>query len=132
MSLFVDASAIVAVLAGEAEQDRFAVLLQEETDLLWSAMVCWEVMAGLRSSHDWSIGAARREVELVVSRLPFRLVSIGEVERVTALDAYERYGKRSSHRARLNMGDCFAYACAKTNKARFLYKGDDFAHTDLA
>jgi ribonuclease VapC len=42
-----------------------------------------------------------------------------------------RYGK-GRHPARLNMGDCFAYACAKTNDARLLYKGDDFSHTDLA
>jgi len=48
-----------------------------------------------------------------------------------ALDAYARYGK-GRHRAALNMGDCFAYACAKANRAKLLYKGDDFVHTDLA
>lgn len=132
MSVFVDASALIAVLAGEAEQERFAIALRDEPDLLWSAMVCWEAIAGLRSSHRWSVAAARAEVEAAVSRLPFRLVAIGEAERAGALDAYQRYGKRSGHRARLNMGDCFAYACARTNDAKLLYKGDDFARTDLA
>ena len=132
MTLFVDASALVAVIAGEPERLYLSAVLRDEADLLWSAMTCWETISSLRSSHDWRIDAARSEVELVVSRLPFRLVPIGEAERVTALDAYARYGKRSGHRARLNMGDCFAYACAKTNKARLLYKGEDFSRTDLA
>ena len=132
MSLFVDASALVAVIADEPERERFSTALRDEPELLWSAMVCWETISSLRSSRGWLVTAARREVELVVSRLPFRLVSIGEDERVKALDAYERYGKRSGHRARLNMGDCFAYACAKANGARLLYKGNDFTHTDLA
>lgn len=48
-----------------------------------------------------------------------------------ATAAYDRYGK-GRHPARLNMGDCFAYACAKTHDARLLYKGDDFSKTDLA
>ena len=48
-----------------------------------------------------------------------------------ALDAFQRFGK-GHHPASLNMGDCFAYACAKTNSARLLYKGNDFANTDLA
>ena len=60
-----------------------------------------------------------------------RVVSIGELERDEAIRAAARYGK-GHHPARLNMGDCFAYACAKTNDARLLYKGDDFSKTDLA
>ena len=48
-----------------------------------------------------------------------------------AVSAHARYGK-GHHDARLNMGDCFAYACARTNNARLLYKGDDFSRTDLA
>ena len=48
-----------------------------------------------------------------------------------AADAYARYGK-GRHVAALNMGDCFAYACAKAHGARLLYKGDDAARTDLA
>lgn len=61
----------------------------------------------------------------------FALVAIGERETAVALDAYQRYGKGTGHPAKLNMGDCFAYACAKTNNARLLYKGVDFTHTDL-
>ncbi|TGP16848.1 type II toxin-antitoxin system VapC family toxin, partial [Mesorhizobium sp. M1D.F.Ca.ET.231.01.1.1] len=44
---------------------------------------------------------------------------------------YSRYGRGSHHRAALNMGDCFAYALAKTRNLPLLFKGDDFNHTDI-
>lgn len=47
-----------------------------------------------------------------------------------AIDAYDRFGK-GRHQARLNMGDCFAYACARHFGQPLLYKGDDFAQTDI-
>jgi PIN domain len=43
-----------------------------------------------------------------------------------------RYGKGRKHRASLNFGDCLSYACAKAHGAKLLFKGDDFAHTDVA
>lgn len=49
-----------------------------------------------------------------------------------ALQAHVHYGRRSTHPARLNMGDCIAYACAKTHDADLLYTADDSSHTDLA
>ena len=60
-----------------------------------------------------------------------RLVPVGEAELRLALDAYVQYGK-GRHKAALNMGDCFAYACAKSHGARLLYIGGDFTYTDLA
>jgi ribonuclease VapC len=132
LSLFVDASALIALIAAEPEKAGFAAVLNNEAAPLWSAMTCWEAVSGLRASYGWSTARGRYEVESLVTQLSFELVAIGELERATALDAYERYGKGSGHRAKLNMGDCFAYACAKTNGAKLLYKGDDFIHTDLA
>ena len=58
-------------------------------------------------------------------------MGIGEQELEIATDAYAQYGK-GRHPAALNMGDCFAYACAKANRASLLFKGDDFAKTDIA
>lgn len=49
-----------------------------------------------------------------------------------ALLAFERYGKGRGHPAQLNMGDCFAYACARELEAPLIFKGDDFSHTDVA
>ena len=58
--------------------------------------------------------------------------SIGAAETELSIEAFAQFGKHSGHPARLNLGDCFAYACAKANDAASLYKGDDFVHTDLA
>ena len=60
-----------------------------------------------------------------------RFVGIGEREFELAAQAYAEFGK-GRHQAALNMGDCFAYACAKANRARLLFKGDDFSKTDIA
>ena len=103
-----------------------------DTKPIWSAMSCWETVSALRSSGKLAVGVARTRVEEFARELELGFVSIGDVELSLALDAYQTFGKGSGHRAQLNMGDCFAYACAKTNNARLLYKGDDFRHTDLA
>ena len=94
-------------------------------------MSCWETVSGLRHSHNLAVEEARRETTDFAAELRLRLVPVGGHELTLALDAYQAYGK-GRHPAKLNMGDCFAYACAKTNSARLLYKGDDFAKTDLA
>lgn len=131
MTLFVDASALIALIAGEPEKEALAAALYAEHDALWSAMSCWEAVRGLHNAKRITFEQAREVVEATAALLALRLVEIGQSERRLALDAYETYGK-GRHPARLNMGDCFAYACAKTNGAKLLYKGADFIHTDLA
>ena len=131
MTVFLDASALVAYIAGESDGAIFAAQAVADPDPLWSAMTCWEAVAALKNSYDLEVEEARDEVERAVAAMELRLVRIDREELEIALDAYQRYGK-GRHRAKLNMGDCFAYACAKTNDARLLYKGDDFTHTDLA
>lgn len=131
MTLFVDASALIAVIAHEPERERFVVLIDADSRPIWSAMACWEAVAGLRHSQNWTIERARDEVAGTAELIGLHLTDIGVPELTIALDAYQAYGK-GRHPAGLNMGDCFAYACAKTNDARLLYKGDDFARTDLA
>jgi ribonuclease VapC len=77
------------------------------------------------------IAAARRDVEGYLAASRVELVEIGEAELARALDAFDRFGK-GRHPADLNMGDCFAYACAKTKGVPLLFKGDDFTQTDVA
>ncbi|HIV77516.1 MAG TPA: type II toxin-antitoxin system VapC family toxin, partial [Candidatus Sphingomonas excrementigallinarum] len=72
-----------------------------------------------------------RDIDAFATAMKFRMVEIGETEAQGALDAHARYGK-GHHPARLNMGDCFAYACTHSHHAELLYKGEDFALTDLA
>ena len=66
----------------------------------------------------------------MLETLGIQLVTIGPKELDFATAAYARFGK-GRHPARLNMGDCFAYACAKSHNAKLLYKGNDFAQTDV-
>jgi ribonuclease VapC len=130
--VFVDASALVAIARGEPERlallDRFTTFESG----VWSPISCWEAVSALARSYEMPIVDAAVEIRNVASTMGLKLVEIDEGELDGALDAYRRYGKRSGHPAMLNMGDCFAYACAKTSGARLLYKDDDFRHTDLA
>jgi ribonuclease VapC len=131
VTLFVDASALVAMIAAEPERAVFLDAVFTDNDPLWSPMSCWETVSSLRLSYGLAVDVARAEAQKAADMIPLRLVAIGSEELEVALDAYHHFGK-GRHPARLNMGDCFAYACAKTNNARLLYKGDDFAKTDLA
>ena len=65
-----------------------------------------------------------REAQIVIE-------PVTEAQARIARDAYRDYGRGSGHPARLNFGDCFAYALARETGERLLFKGDDFAHTDV-
>lgn len=132
MKAFVDASVLVAIIANESDAEQLGLEVAAASDPIWSAMSCWEAISGLHRSHGFAFERAQAEVEAFAKSRPFRLVDIGERERSEALESYRRYGRGSGHAAKLNMGDCFAYACTKTNDAVLLYKGDDFSKTDLA
>ena len=117
-------------VAGEPDADSLADLLESERSRLCSALSAWETIAGLCRSYTFSVPAARRHVMRFLEAGAFEFVGVGEREFEIAADAYAQYGK-GRHPAALNMGDCFAYACAKANRARLLFKGDDFAKTDI-
>ncbi|WP_375397929.1 type II toxin-antitoxin system VapC family toxin [uncultured Sphingomonas sp.] len=131
MTLFIDASALVALAADEPERRALSARLADDNNPIWSAMTYWEAVSALCWSYKLDAPAARHRIVEVLAPMPIRLVTIGAVEADLALEAYERYGK-GRHPARLNLGDCFAYACAKANGAQLLYKGGNFARTDLA
>ena len=126
MTVFVDASAFIAIIAGEDGADA----LDADPDRLCSAMSVWETVAGLCRSHGYAIPQAREQVQRFLDAGAFRSVAGGEREADIAVDAYARFGK-GRHPAALNMGDCFAHACAKAHGAKLLFKGEDFRRTDL-
>jgi ribonuclease VapC len=131
VTLFADASALIAIIAGEPDADTLVDWLEAEPRRLCSAISVWETVAGLCHSYTFSVPVARDHVTRFLDLLGFEWVSLGEQEHQLALDAYAHYGK-GRHPAKLNMGDCFAYACAKSNRAKLLFKGDDFTKTDIA
>jgi ribonuclease VapC len=76
-------------------------------------------------------GRAKAVVAEFLREAEMACVEIGQAELDAALEAMTRFGK-GRHPAQLNMGDCFAYACAKTRGEPLLFKGDDFSRTDIA
>lgn len=131
MTIFVDASAIVAIVADEPDGAIYARRIADDGERLTSGIAIWEATVAVARRGQVSIDIATRAVREYVKGSGFNVVPIEEREGAIALDAFARYGKGVDP-AGLNMGDCFAYACAKANDARLLYKGDDFAQTDLA
>lgn len=130
MTIFVDASAMIAMIVGEGDADELADLLGADGQRLYSAVSVWETIAGLCWTYVFSISSARTVAQSFIELNDLKLVSIGERELELATQAYAEFGK-GRHPAALNMGDCFAYACAKANRARLLFKGDDFTKTDI-
>ena len=130
MAVFVDASALVALIAGESDAKALSLRLEQETDRLCSTVSVWETVASLVRSHALTVPEARDRVRRFLAELDLRFVAMGEAEYELAADAYARFGK-GRHPAALNTGDCFAYACAKAHGARLLFKGDDFTRTDI-
>lgn len=132
MTILVDASALVAMLTREPEADAFSEVLDAHDDRLCCAIGVWEAARAAANKRTVTIEEAADAVARLLLDLDIRTVAIGTDEAGWAIRAHHLYGKGTRHPAKLNMGDCFAYACAKTNNAKLLYKGDDFSQTDMA
>ncbi len=131
MTIFLDASAMIAMIAGENDADDLADRLEAERPGLCSPVSVWETIAGLCRSYMFSVPSAQTVVQDFMQANDLKLVGIGERELDLAVQAYAEFGK-GRHPAALNMGDCFAYACMKANRARLLFKGEDFEKANLS
>ena len=136
--MFVDASVIVAILNQEPGWEELSKRLSGPVDFYVSAMVRFEATqalaragTGSRKPTAEALLKARDLVDQLVVEIAGENVPIGDVIGSHAIDASARYGKAVGHEADLNMGDCFAYACAKALDVPLLYKGNDFLLTDL-
>jgi len=128
--MFVDASAMCAILLAEDDADIYVQELARATGATTSAIAVFETVRALMRGAGLEPGEARTEVARFMAAAHITTSDIGPAERELALEALERFGK-GRHPARLNMGDCFAYACARTQGARLLFKGEDFSETDI-
>jgi ribonuclease VapC len=124
--IVVDASALVAILLNEPEADAFKEFLLAETDIRLSPVGYWEAATRLRGLRGEQ-GVA--ELDIVIEHLAVRITAATDLTSRLACDAEKTFGKRTP--ARLNMGDCFAYALARELDAPLLYKGADFNQTDI-
>lgn len=127
--MFVDASAWAAILLNEPERIGFRQKLAAASVVLTSTIATWETVRALTRATLPPLDALD-VVKDLQQGFGSRLVIIGEKEQALAVDAHARFGK-GVHPARLNMGGCFSHACAKVHGVPLLYKGEDFALTDI-
>jgi ribonuclease VapC len=130
--MFVDASALLAILLQEPEADILADRLAEPGKKLTSAVALFETVAALMRRKAVSRMVAEDLVRRLLVLAGIEIVPVDDTVGRAALEAFDRYGKGGGHPAQLNMGDCFAYAVARIHGVALLYKGNDFARTDLA
>jgi ribonuclease VapC len=129
--MFLDASAIIAMLGDEADGDIFADALSAAETRLTSPIAIWEAVAGLVREYALSVREARAKVADFLAIAGINTVALGSSELSVAIDAYDQFGK-GRHPARLNMGDCFAYAAARCHGVSMLHKDAGFYLTDIS
>jgi len=128
--MFLDASAIVAILLKETDWESLASKVDPDRQNITSALSRYEAVLGVVRSKSCEIEAAKILVEQFLDQAKALIISIDDQIGVKALNAFSRFG-RGRHKAALNMGDCFSYACAKAHRVPLLFKGNDFIHTDI-
>jgi ribonuclease VapC len=130
--MFVDASAIVAILTRETAAAYLSALLIRAKDPMTSAVAILEAAIGIARKRTVSVELVQNDLEKFLAAAKIRIVEISGPEALEAFSAFLRYGKGHGHWAQLNLGDCFAYAVAKTHGVPLLFKGEDFSKTDIA
>lgn len=128
--MFLDASAMVAMLVDESDAASLTKRLEQAVAPCTSPIAIYEAVAGVARACTVEIQTAETILDRFLEQARVQVVPItAEIGR-GALSAFERYG-RGRHPAALNMGDCFAYACARQLDMPLLFKGDDFPLTDI-
>jgi ribonuclease VapC len=128
--MFVDASAWVAIILREPERERFRMAIADAEAILTSPLAIWETVRAVTRETEDSVDVVRPRLMGILASIDARIIEIGAEECRIALEAHARFGK-GVHPAKLNMGDCFSYACAKVHGVPLLYKGEDFSLTDI-
>jgi ribonuclease VapC len=128
--MFVDASAMVAILVEESDAAALTKRLEQAVERCTSPIALFEAVVGVARVCNVPIRAAEMILDRFLERATVRVVPITAEIGHSALTAFERYG-RGRHPAALTMGDCFAYACARALDVPILFKGDDFPLTDI-
>jgi ribonuclease VapC len=129
--IFVDSSAIVAILAADPDAAMLAGKLEGDAERISAGHVILEASMRLASLFGLSAAAADGLVTRLLREADITVVPITEEVGHTAVAAFERYGRGRGAGGLLNFGGCLSYACAKAHGARMLFKGHDFTQTDV-
>ena len=125
--MVVDSSALTAMIVGEGERNIFEDLILRAPTAVISVAAVLETSIVLRNKRR-DADADTLDKLLADLRLDVQAVDVSQGN--LARDAFAAYG-RGRHPAGLNFGDCFTYALAKARGDTLLFKGDDFARTDI-
>lgn len=126
--MIIDTSALVAILRDEPEAEICARAIESAAERRVSAVNFVEAAVVIDGSRD---PVASRRFDDLLREAGVLIEPVTEIQARLARDAYRDFGRGSGHPARLNFGDCFAYALAKVTGEPLLFKGDDFTQTDL-
>jgi ribonuclease VapC len=128
--MFIDASALTALLTDEDDARELLARLQQTRTRLTSPLAVWEAAVAVARVLALPVSEAAQAVEDYIALVEIEMVAVPPETAKIALQAFERYGK-GRHPAQLNFGDCFAYACARHLGQPLMFKGADFPQTDI-
>jgi ribonuclease VapC len=126
--IVVDTSALIAIIRQERDATEFIEALWRADAVNASSMTVFEAHTVVLRQIG---GEFLPELTTLLAKARIVECPFDQQQSVLAFDAYRRFGRGSGHAAKLNLGDCASYALAKSLDAPLLYKGGDFAHTDL-
>jgi len=119
---------LVAILRDEPEAAICARAIERAAQRRLSAVNFIEAAVVIDGSRD---PITCRRFDDLLKEAQVLIEPVTEIQARLAREAYRDFGKGSGHPARLNFGDCFAYALAKVIGEPLLFKGSDFGHTDI-
>jgi ribonuclease VapC len=126
--MIVDTSALLAMLFREPEREEFARLIEESEFARISTATLLEASIVVDAKGDRDLS---RRLDELVRALQLEIEPFSVEQASIARAAYADFGKGSGHPAGLNFGDCFAYSLATAMDEPLLFKGEDFARTDI-
>src|SRR5215475_14926986 len=121
--MIIDTSAVIAILRLEPEAPEFADIIERAPHRHMSAVSYVEAGAVIDGSRD---PVASRRLDELIEEAEIAIEPVTEAQARIARQAYRDFGKPSGHPAKLNFGDCFSYALAKSKGDSLLFKGQDF------
>jgi ribonuclease VapC len=125
--LIIDSSAILAIVLLEPDEPKMLSAVMAATAIRMSAANWLETSIIVDSRQNRKVAA---KFDAIITDLNIEIAAVSKEQAVIARDAYRRFG-RGRHPAKLNYGDCFAYALALTTGEPLLFKGNDFSQTDV-
>jgi ribonuclease VapC len=126
--MIIDTSALIAILRDEPDAKECALAIEKSNSRRLSAANFVETALVIDGSRD---PIASRRFDDLIKEAQIIIEPVTEAQARIAREAYRDFGKGSGHPAKLNLGDCFAYALAKSFGEPLLFKGDDFSRTDV-